>query len=320
MFSECHHQPNILNVSRLIGPCPRLLLQYSDLSQGDLAAEYTIAARDLVNTQRDILTIIDNFGDMAQSHPPGFHSFFYLTGHATRPERQSKPAMFWPAYRIGTDFLLQTLQWQLYHKHVQNLDDMLDLVKGQRPVFGAFFEAFLLAQTKRGELNNAYQLCERPGAPCHLPRSLCDARSPFTKEHVLSRDGSFPVLDSSQENHLILVEPNFPTVDGVVVTHGEIRLLQLAVSSRHQLLKSGVKRVHEMLEANNTLGQREWHFVFITPSDAAGRQLVESQAAEDLVAYAREELSLRLKMGHMDVERKVSALYSNWGSGGGGGA
>lgn len=303
-----------MNVYRLIGPCPRLLTQFRNTSEDNLTSQYTSWASGLVGNKEKIVAVLDNFGSTAQSHPDHFHCFFYLTGHAFLPGRQPEIVYFTPKHVVGTDFLLHVLRWQLHKQSAQEVEDMLELVKDQRTVFGIFFEAHLLATIKRGHLSNAYYVSDRPEDPNYFPQSQPDATSPFTQEHVLSKkeEEDFPTLDLNQEHHLILVEPNFPTVDGVLLTRAKVQLFQLRVSSRHKLLNSGFERVHEMLAANNMIGHREWHFVFITTSAAAGRQLVDSDAAREMVEYARRNLSLTVKMDYMAVDNKVSAFQVDW--------
>lgn len=131
-----------------------------------------------------------------------------------------------------------------------------------------------------------------------LPRaSASRLESPYV-EVYLDQSATLPALQNS--NHFfVVVAPNFPAVDAVVITPDRILLLQVTVAARHKVSRLGLKRVHQLVERNSLLEGRQWHFVFVTPAVETARDLCSSAAAADLKNYTQRSLALDLRLGYM---------------------
>lgn len=300
---------NITRLLSLVGPCPRLLMLNRFDLLDDILEEYTDLADTLICHLDAVMKAIMGAPNPVRDQYDGFHRFFYLTGPVSNGSLQRFG--FRPLHAVGSPWLFRILRRAVYCKYTQGLDSLLASVAGNTTMFCIVFEAYLLRRIREGLLPDRYHLLNRPEATYRLMGSdtTGDPSSHLCTDVYLGMDGPIPIVTQAAQ-YFITLTPNFPTVDGVLVTSSHVLVLQIVVANRHRLLSSGLERVHKLVKDNGLLQGRQWRLIFITPQAANGERLAESTPARSLVKWDLKNLSLELDIGIMTipVQNGVRAL------------
>lgn len=251
----------------VIGPSPRLLVRFGRNPSNSMLAHFQQKALAATNRLTTLYAALKDMPIEDQDQHDGFHHFFFMTAFS-RSDDLSASETF--THRVGTPWLLRILRSAICAAQDKNDNEILRGLSGNSTVYGIAFEALLLRRIKDGRVSNSYST----NGPSEFALSQVvelDSLTPnkFYREVYLDRNGSLPALTGAAQ-FFVTVSPNFPTLDAVVVTTDRIVLLQLTVAARHQMRQAGLQRVHQLMDHNNFLQGRQWHFVFVTPRDGIG--------------------------------------------------
>lgn len=274
-------------------------MHYRHDTEDFVLAEYYSLAEAATKDMSSLIRASEGLAISSHEQPEGFHCFFFLSASSTSTQLRA-PRRVLP-HLIGTQWLLRVLRQAIYQKQRQTGDNFLANVSSNQSFFGIIYESSLLCQIQDGQLRCLYDI---PGASGFaLPQTpdtgLSSLKSPY-QEVYLDRRAALPLLQWS-DLFFVRVATNFPTVDAVIITPNRIVLLQITVASRLELQHSGLNRIYQLVEHNDLLQGRQWHFVFLGPRKESVAKLCSSKAATDLVPYARHRLNLNLQLGSMAI-------------------
>jgi len=299
-----------LSLLPLVGPIPRSLRTFAAEKQMTLyqtfAGYASLLAQHLPPSHDNAAAIPD------QQQQERFHHFFFVLSKVSLDDRQPADIshrlsrIFITVHVPGTTWLARLLLESLKEACIMDAKQLVANFTAFSPVFGILLEGLLLDQIGAGTLTKAYIIfSDSPSEEQdrYLPKAKDDGSSPFglTEEHhLLSLRGPLPI-PPSRPCIFIHLEPNFPTIDGAIITPTEVILLQITVASRHNMTTSGLRRLQAFEKEFPSSCPRDWTLLFIVPQASPGDKLVTATPTKTLQRYAQNKLGIELQVGLMRV-------------------
>lgn len=315
LFSQCVGDPegrHMLKLSTLIGPSIRHLMRYRKYAEERVTSHFRQMAQDVTSDLLALTATLRNEMVLNAKQAQNFHHFFFMTASSTSASLEL-PSPKLP-HKVGTQWLLRLIRQAICEKQDPIGDNLLTSISSSNStVFGAAYEAVLLRKVKDGRLYCDYTTPNESGL--RLPHVAAESAQDPTRlytEVYLDQSADLPILRDSSR-FFVTVAPNFPTVDAVTVTFTHVQLLQLTVATRHRVQQSGLDGIYQLMERNNLLQGRKWHFIFVAPRKESADALCSSASARKLAAYAHSKLRLNFCFGSMPVplRRPVSRTELN---------